>query len=140
VSRGEVAPPSAIVVRRCAPGAADERAVRRSTSGPAAPSSIRFVCMKLVMTLKVRDEEDVLEANLRYHLAQGIDFFIVTDNGSVDRTSEILATYQRAGLMHLLDDDSPDYFAMHGEWVSQMARLAASDFGADWVIHTDADE
>jgi Glycosyl transferase family 2 len=96
--------------------------------------------MKLVMTLKVRDEEDVLEANLRYHVAQGIDFFIVTDNGSVDRTPEILAAYQQAGLMHLLDDDSPDYFAMHGEWVSQMARMAAADFGADWVIHTDADE
>jgi Glycosyl transferase family 2 len=96
--------------------------------------------MKLVMTLKVRDEEDVLGSNLRYHLAQGIDFFIVTDNGSVDRTPEILSAYQRAGLMHLLDDDSPDYFAMHGEWVSRMARLAATDFGADWVIHTDADE
>ena len=96
--------------------------------------------MKLVMTLKVRDEEDVLESNLRYHLAQGIDFFIVTDNGSVDRTPDILAAYQRAGLLHLLGDDSPDYFAMHGEWVSQMARLAATDFDADWVIHTDADE
>src|SRR5215210_6679544 len=100
----------------------------------------QLIAMKLVMTLKVRDEEDVLESNLRYHVAQGIDFFIVTDNGSADRTPEILAAYQRAGLMHLLGDDSPNYFAMHGEWVSQMARLAATDFGADWVIHTDADE
>ena len=59
--------------------------------------------MRLVMTLKVRDEEDVLEANLRYHLAQGIDFFIVTDNGSVDRTPEILSRYQAAGLLHRAD-------------------------------------
>ena len=42
--------------------------------------------LKVVMALKVRDEEDVIEHNLRYHRAQGVDFFIVTDNGSVDRT------------------------------------------------------
>jgi hypothetical protein len=45
--------------------------------------------MKLVMTLKVRDEDDVLEDNLRFHRTLGVDFFIVTDNGSIDRTPEI---------------------------------------------------
>ncbi len=92
------------------------------------------------MTLKVRDEEDVLEANLRYHVAQGVDYFVVTDNGSTDRTPEILGGYQEAGLLHLLDDARRDYFAAHGEWVSHMARLAASQFSADWVINNDADE
>ncbi len=32
-----------------------------------------------MMTLLVRNEEDVLAANLDYHLAQGVDQFIVTD-------------------------------------------------------------
>lgn len=38
--------------------------------------------MKLVMTLLVRNEADVIETNLEYHLAQGVDFVIVTDHGS----------------------------------------------------------
>ena len=38
--------------------------------------------MKLVMTLLVRNEVDVIRANLEYHLAQGVDFVIVTDHGS----------------------------------------------------------
>ena len=46
--------------------------------------------MKLVMTLLVRDEEDILAQNLEHHLAQGVDFFVVTDNGSIERTPDIL--------------------------------------------------
>jgi len=57
--------------------------------------------MTLVMTLKVRDEEDVIEDNLRFHRALGVDFFVVMENGSVDRTPEILARYQEAGLAHV---------------------------------------
>jgi hypothetical protein len=46
--------------------------------------------MKLVMTLLVRNEADIIEANLDYHLAQGVDFVIVTDHGSSDETVELL--------------------------------------------------
>ncbi len=92
------------------------------------------------MTLKVRDEEDVLEANLRFHVAQGVDFFVVTDNDSTDATPQILDRYARAGLVHLLHEPSGDYQNVHGDWVTRMARMAFTDFGADWVINNDADE
>jgi hypothetical protein len=36
--------------------------------------------MQLVMTLLVRDEEDVLRANIDFHREQGVDFFIFNDN------------------------------------------------------------
>ena len=49
--------------------------------------------MRLAMTLLVRDEADIIEANLRYHRAQGVDFFVVGDNGSEDGTLEILERY-----------------------------------------------
>jgi hypothetical protein len=96
--------------------------------------------MRLVMTLKVRDEEDVIEDNLRFHHALGVDFFIVMDNGSVDRTPEILARYADAGLARVLRDETGDLRALGAKWYTQMARMAATEFGADWVINNDADE
>ena len=42
------------------------------------------------MTLLVKNEEDILEQNLIFHKEKGVDFFIVTDNNSTDRTPEIL--------------------------------------------------
>jgi Glycosyl transferase family 2 len=94
--------------------------------------------MKLVMTLLVRDEADVLESWLEYHRAAGVDFVIATDHRSEDGTSEILEHYARAGYVHLLREDGDGI--RQNEWVTTMARLAATEFGADWVINSDADE
>ena len=96
--------------------------------------------MRLVMTLKVRDEADILEDNLRYHRALGVDFFVVTDNGSVDGTSEILERYERAGLAHVIRIETGTLRDNEEDWTTRMARLAASEFEADWVFHDDADE
>jgi len=93
--------------------------------------------MKLVMTLLVRDEEDILRENLDFHLAQGVDEVIVTDNGSEDGTLEIVRSYEADGVAKLLLEPTDDY--SQGRWVTRMARLAAEE-GADWVINNDADE
>ncbi len=92
------------------------------------------------MALKVRDEEDVLEHNLRFHRAQGVDFFIVTDNASVDGTPEILDRWVKAGLARVIDEPGDDMAVRGHEWVTRMAREAATEHGADWVLHADADE
>ncbi len=42
--------------------------------------------MRIVLTLLVRDEADIIGSNLAYHLSQGVDFVIATDNGSRDGT------------------------------------------------------
>jgi hypothetical protein len=94
--------------------------------------------MKLVMTLLVRDEEDIVADNLDFHLAQGVDEVIVTDNGSVDGTLEILRSYEARGLVRIIIEPTDDY--SQGRWVTRMARLAATEHDADWVINNDADE
>ncbi len=90
------------------------------------------------MTLLVRDEEDVIDANLRYHVSQGVDFLIATDNASRDRTRDILLRYARGGCLELIDEPADDY--SQDRWVTRMARLACIQYGADWVINNDADE
>ena len=94
--------------------------------------------MKLVMTLLARDEADVLDAQIAFHLNAGVDFVIATDNLSVDGTTEILESYARAGHLHLIREESE--FLRQAEWITRMGRLAATEFGADWVLHSDADE
>jgi glycosyltransferase involved in cell wall biosynthesis len=93
--------------------------------------------MNLFMTLLVRDEEDIVRDTLDFHLAQGVDRVIVTDNGSEDGTVEALREYEERGAVEMLLEPSDDY--SQGRWVTRMARLAARE-GADWVINSDADE
>ena len=94
--------------------------------------------MRVAMTLVVRDEVDLVGDWLCYHLARGIDQVIVTDHRSVDGTSEVLAEHARDGRVRVIREEAPEM--RQAEWVTRMARLAATDHGADWVINSDADE
>ncbi|HWJ31693.1 MAG TPA: glycosyltransferase family 2 protein [Gaiellaceae bacterium] len=94
--------------------------------------------MKLVMTLRTRDEADIVDAQIAFHLNAGVDFVVATDHRSADGTTDVLERYARQGHLHLIREDSAE---MHeGDWATRMSRLAASEFGADWVIPSDADE
>lgn len=94
--------------------------------------------MKLILTLLVRDEIDIIQSNLEYHLSQGVASIIVTDNGSVDGTRDILQNYADKKLIHLIDEPPSD-FSQH-RWVTRMAGIAYEVYRANWIIHADADE
>jgi hypothetical protein len=92
----------------------------------------------LVMTLLARDEIDVVDSWLAFHLNAGADVVVATDNRSQDGTTEVLEEYARTGQVHLIHEPGEDL--RQNEWVTRMARLAATQYGADWVINSDADE
>lgn len=94
--------------------------------------------MKLVMTLLVRDEADIVDAHISFHLNAGVDLVIAMDHRSEDGTSEILKAYERDGHVRLIRQDAEE--VRQSAWVTSMARLASTEHQADWVINSDADE
>lgn len=94
--------------------------------------------MKLVMTLLVRDEVDIVDAHISFHLNAGVDLVIAMDHRSEDGTSEILEAYEREGHVRLIRQEAEE--VRQSAWVTSMARLASTEHQADWVINSDADE
>src|SRR5207237_6454132 len=109
---------------------------------PKEPSREHFIrqcrAMNLVMTLLVRNEADIVRDNIDFHLSQGVDFVIATDNGSDDDTPKLLRTYEEAGVLRLIHE--PEHTHSQGLWVTRMARMAFSDHQADRVINNDPDQ
>lgn len=105
----------------------------------ALPHYNRKSCHCLVMTLLVKNEEKVLEHNLRFHKAMGVDKFIVTDNNSTDNTPTILQKYKEMGWIHtIIKEPGTNY--MQKQWVDKMIMIAIKQLHADWIINADADE
>ena len=94
---------------------------------------------KLIMTLLVKNEEDILEENLCFHKAMGVDGFIITDNNSTDGTIEIIQKYQKEGwIKEAIIEKATNY--NQKVWVDRMIKIAKKQLHADWVINADADE
>ena len=84
----------------------------------------------------VRNEVDLIEANLLHHFATAIDEAIVIDNGSTDGTLEEVGRLSRTLPIHLASE--PGAYDQAAR-VTRMARWA-SRRGADWLLPIDADE
>lgn len=94
---------------------------------------------RLIMTLLVKNEEGMLEENLLFHKAMGVDGFIITDNNSTDRTPEIIRKYQEKGWINeVIEEKATDY--EQKVWVDRMIWKAKTIYKADWIINADADE
>lgn len=94
--------------------------------------------MKLVMTLLVKNEQDIVENNIRFHAMQGVDAFLVMDNGSEDGTVEILKRLSMEYELTIVENPSTSY--QQKEWMTALAKRARKEMQADLVISNDADE
>lgn len=93
---------------------------------------------KITMTLLVRNEEDIIADTILFHHALGVDSFIVMDNLSTDATPDILRDLSQTIEIDYIIQLRDDYD--QSAWVTEMARHAATDHKADWIINSDADE
>lgn len=87
----------------------------------------------VIGTLLIRNEEEIISECIEFHLSNGVDKFIVTDNASEDNTRKILEKYK----VEIIDEPELNY--QQGAWVTRMARIAAQ-YNPDWIVHIDADE
>ena len=94
--------------------------------------------MKLVMSILVKNEADIIETNIRFHASQGVDSFLVMDNASDDDTSDILRELTKEFDVHVVHNPSTDY--QQEQWMTGLAFQARKELGADLVISNDADE
>ncbi|MCH9814171.1 MAG: glycosyltransferase family 2 protein [Epsilonproteobacteria bacterium] len=92
----------------------------------------------LVMTILVRNEADIIAANIKTHAKFGVDAFVVMDNGSTDGTREILSSLQNEYEITLIDQPKLEY--KQKVWMTQLAFEAKRIYKADWIINNDADE
>lgn len=90
------------------------------------------------MTILVRNEDDIIGENLKYHLNNGVDYFIITDHHSTDGTIDTLREYESLEVAEVRVEKSNEHH--QAQWVTEMAQKAYDYYGADWVINNDADE
>ena len=93
---------------------------------------------KIVSFTRVLNEDDIIEAFVRHH-AGHVDEMLFLDNGSTDRTLEILKALREEGFLLKV-------FRNHAVSFDEIAinswgyRAASQLLGADWVAFLDADE
>jgi len=92
---------------------------------------------RLIMTILVKDEADIIEANIKTHASLGVDGFVVMDNNSTDGTRDILVRLQKEFEIVIVDEKG-EY--NQAKWMRELAYIAKKKLGADWVINNDADE
>jgi len=93
---------------------------------------------KLVAVTRMLNEEDIVEPLVRHHAAL-VDRHIVLDNGSTDRTLEILSGLI-ADNISLTILHNPSSIFSETQFNTLLYRKAVEEYGADWVVFLDADE
>jgi glycosyltransferase involved in cell wall biosynthesis len=93
--------------------------------------------MKIAGITMVRNEFDVIEFCIEHHLAQGLDYIFVCDNGSTDGTLEYLQNKSNNDSRVVLYEEPGDYHQQ--KIINHLSNLAYQN-GCEWVVPFDADE
>lgn len=92
----------------------------------------------LLMITKVKNESDIIESFIRYHICI-FDKIVVIDNGSIDGTYEILCELKKEGLnIDIINEAANDFDAFR--FANQYNKKYLDQTQANFVIFMDADE
>lgn len=88
--------------------------------------------MKLVMSIVADDRHaDGLDVQVSFHLNAGVDAILVAEDGIGDAVRSVLRPHLSAGSAHLIAGTSGQ---SEHERRTSLARRAATEHGADWVL------
>jgi hypothetical protein len=92
----------------------------------------------IVSVTCLRNEEDIVEAFVRYHCAR-VHRMVIADHDSEDGTPGILVRLRRSGLPVEIRHVGGEAFPQAGI-LTRLIRETAAQFLPDWVVPLDADE
>lgn len=85
----------------------------------------------------VKNEADIIELAVKHLLDQGVDRLLIVDNGSTDKTLDILHGLAQSYPISVGTDAEPAYYQSEKmTWLADRAK----EHGATWIIPFDADE
>ena len=94
--------------------------------------------MKVVMSIVVGDRHaEDLDTQVSFHLNAGVDVILVADGDIGDDARSLLGSYVSAGSVHVIPDTSGQ---TEHERRTNLARRAATEHDADWILDSRADE
>lgn len=94
--------------------------------------------MSVAAVAMVKDEADVIAGTISHLAHEGVDRFVIADNGSTDGTRDILDWLAETLPISITDDPEVGYY--QSAKVTRLARIAAEEHGATWIVPFDADE
>jgi hypothetical protein len=92
---------------------------------------------KITMVILVKNEEDIIEKNIRFHSKIGVDNFVVMDNNSEDCTRDILNKLAQEIEITVIDEKGP---YAQSRFMTKLNKIAKKKYSPDWIINNDADE
>lgn len=111
-----------------------------SALNPAPSTSPKKRSTKIALTMCLHNEAFLLETNLRYHHALGVDRAYLFLDRCTDATEDIARRFPWTRIFYRDTPDTPFHIRSHQAACMNEALAMARDDGMDWLLSLDPDE